>query len=168
MACIRRISGSVIQVTVRLDAKRGQASVDEMTLRYLFPSCVILQLSTLVNALLRMSSIPQSDLIAALIAMPERELVEVINHALQNRVAEVVDPEFEEARLLLAEAYRCRPAPGAEASWDLLILAAPMSPGSFVTDGHGPTQEGTCCGVSLAAYAKSIVCPLCGKAAFAT
>jgi hypothetical protein len=104
------------------------------------------------------------DLIAVLGEMPERDLIEVVNRALSRRSAEVARPEFEEAKLLLAEAYRG----SKEAEWELLILSSPVEPGAHCTDGIGPTQEGSCCGLTLAAYAKNIVCPVCGKTANAT
>lgn len=104
------------------------------------------------------------ELIAALSEMPERELIEVVNRALSLRAAEVARPEFEETKLLLAEAYRGR----TETEWELLILSSPAEPGAHCTDGIGPTQEGGCCGFTLAAYAKNIVCPVCGKTANAT
>lgn len=104
------------------------------------------------------------ELIAALSSMPERDLIEVVNCALSRRSAEVARPEFEEAKLLLAEAYRC----SKEGEWDLLILSSPVEPGAHCTDGIGPTQEGSCCGFTLAAYAKNIVCPVCGNTTSAT
>lgn len=115
-----------------------------------------------------MDTLQHGKLIAALAEMPERELVEVVNHALSRRSAEVAAPEFEEARLLLAEAHRGRNGDGQSSQWELLVLASPMEPGAHNTEGAGPTQEGSCCGVTLAAYAKSVICPLCGNPADAT
>lgn len=108
------------------------------------------------------------ELIAAIVALPERELVEVLCSAFERRTAELAMPEEEEARLCLVEAHRFRAHDGVPAPWDLLVLARPREPGTFVTEGIGPTEEGTCCGVTLAAFAKRIVCPLCGKPASAT
>ena len=115
-----------------------------------------------------MTPLSNRDLIDALIALPERELVEVVALALEAREAEVARPEWQAAKLVLAEAHRFNEASGSPSVWDLLVLARPQRLGEFVEDGWGPSQEGSCCGVTLASYAKSIVCPVCGKPASAT
>lgn len=108
------------------------------------------------------------DLIDALIALPQRELVEVVASALEARDAEVARPEWQAAKLVLVEAHRFNEDSGSPSPWELLVLARPQRLGEFVEDGSGPSQEGTCCGLTLAAYAKSIICPVCGKTASAT
>ena len=105
------------------------------------------------------------ELIAALVEIPERELVEVLNRVFSVRKLEVADHELEEARLLVAEAHRFREE---GASWELLLLSRPVEPGEYCTEGSGPTQEASCCGFTLAAYAKNIVCPICGNPVDAT
>ena len=111
---------------------------------------------------------PNRALVDALIALPQRELVEVVALALEVREAEVARPEWQVARLVLAEATRFNEASGSPSDWDLLVLARPQRLGEFVEDGWGPSQEGSCCGMTLASYAKSIVCPVCGKLSSAT
>lgn len=113
-------------------------------------------------------TLPNRELVDALIALPERELVEVVALALEAREAEVARPEWQAAKLVLAEAHRFNEASGSPSAWELLVLARPQRPGEFVEDGGGPSQEGSCCGVTLASYAKRIVCPLCGMPASAT
>lgn len=114
------------------------------------------------------SALTRQELISALVAMPQRELVEVIALALENRTPEVSRPEWEESRLALVEAHRFNEASGGPSDWELLLLARPSTLGEFVTDGGGPTQEGGCCGQTLASYSKRIVCPICGSPASAT
>ena len=104
----------------------------------------------------------------ALIVLPQRELVEVVASALEAREAEVARPKWQAARLVLAEAHRFNEDSGSPPPWELLVLARPHRPGEFAEDGSGPSQEGTCCGLTLAAYAKNIICPVCGKPASAT
>lgn len=115
-----------------------------------------------------MDSNSSKQLITTLITIPDRELIEIINAVLSQRKAEVVLPKHEEAQLILARAYRTRDAGQPSSEWELLVLASPQEPGTYVTNGSGPTQEGTCCGVTLAAYSKAIICPICGKHASAT
>lgn len=115
-----------------------------------------------------MTTVPNRDLVDALIALPERRLVEVIALALEAREAEVGRREWQSAKLVLAEAQRFNEASGTPSPWELLVLARPQRHGEFVDEGLGPTQEGSCCGLTLASYAKSIVCPVCGKPASAT
>jgi len=115
-----------------------------------------------------MDSQPDSDLVGALAALPERQLVEVIALALEARKAEVSRPEWQSAKLVLAEAHRFNEASGTPSPWELLVLARPERPGEFVADGYGPSQEGGCCGLTLVSYAKRIICPVCGRPASAT
>jgi hypothetical protein len=107
-------------------------------------------------------------LVAALLDLPEHELIEVVGKALSERKAEVGRPEWEEAKLFLAQAHRFNEPPGAPSRWEVLALARPLEPGDLIADGIGPTQEGSCCGFTLAAYAKRIFCPLCGETVNAT
>jgi hypothetical protein len=107
-------------------------------------------------------------LLAALLALPEHELIEVVGKALASRKAEVSRPEWEEAKLFLAYAHRFSAASGSPSPWEILALARPLESGDSVTSGGGPTQEGTCCGVTLVSYAKRIICPLCGTTSCAT
>lgn len=113
---------------------------------------------------------PLSDreLVDALTSLPERRLVEVIATALEAREAEVARPEWQSAKLVLAEAHRAIEASDTASPWELLVLARPQDIGDFVTEGGGPSQEGGCCGLTLASYAKRIVCPVCGSQASAT
>jgi hypothetical protein len=107
-------------------------------------------------------------LIASLLALPEHELIEVVGKALADRRAEVSRPEWGEAKLFLAQAHRFSEASGTPSPWEVLALARPLEPCDLITSSIGPTQEGSCCGVTLAAYAKRIICPLCGAAGSAT
>ena len=107
-------------------------------------------------------------LIDSLRMLPQRELLEVITLALESRVTEVCQPNIEEAKLCLAETYRINDILSGDTSWDLLLLARPQEIGDFVTDTHGPTQEGTCCGFTIASYAKRVICPICGNPASCT
>lgn len=115
-----------------------------------------------------MTEFSHQELVAALKALPERSLVEVVASALEKRSAEVCRPGEEDARLCLAEAHRFTEASGTSSRWELLVLARPRELGEFASEGAGPTQEGSCCGVTLAGFAKRIVCPLCGKSVDAT
>ena len=108
------------------------------------------------------------ELLDALIALPQRELVEVVALALEARKAEVARPEWQAAKLVLAELHRSSEGSGSPSSWDLLVLARPQRAGEFVEDGWGPSQEGICCGFVLASYAKRIICPVCGDPTSAT
>ena len=108
------------------------------------------------------------DLVDALIALPQRELVEVLALALEAREAEVARPDCQATKLVLAEVHRFTEASGSPSAWNLLVLARPQRLGEFAEDGGGPSQEGRCCGVTLASYAKRIVCPVCGMPASAT
>lgn len=109
-----------------------------------------------------MDSTPKrSELVDVLMAMPQRELVDVLNDVLSRRVTDAVGPDFEDAKLVVAEAYRARNTYAYKSAWELLVLASPAEKDTFVTD-VAPTQEGSCCGVALRAYAKVVVCPLCG------
>ncbi len=109
-----------------------------------------------------------SDLVDALLSLPERQLVEVIALALEARKAEVGRPEWQSAKLVLAQAHRFNEASGTASPWELLVLARPQRHGEFVEEGYGLSQEGSCCGLTLVSYAKTIVCPICGKPASAT
>jgi hypothetical protein len=108
------------------------------------------------------TSSKRSELIAVLTALPQRELVDVLNDVLSRRVADATRPDFEEVKLVVAEAYRARDNDGCRLEYELLVLASPAVAGAFVTN-FAPTQEGSCCGVTLRGYVKSVVCPLCGK-----
>ena len=107
-------------------------------------------------------------LITALIALPEHELVEVVGEALAQRKAEVSRPEWEEAKLFLAKAHRFNERSGVSSDWEILALARALDESHLIADGTGPTEEGGCCGFTLAAYAKRVICPLCGEIAYAT
>jgi hypothetical protein len=104
----------------------------------------------------------RSELIAVLTVMPQRELVDVLNDVLSRRVADAARPDFEEVKLVVAEAYRVRDNDVCHLEFELLVLASPSEKGMFVTN-DAPTQEGSCCGVTLRGYAKNVVCPLCGE-----
>ena len=104
----------------------------------------------------------RSELAAVLLAMPQSELVGVLNDVFSRRVADVVSPDIEEAKLIVAGAYRARDIDVQTPAWEILVLASPAEKGTFVTD-IAPTQEGSCCGVTLVAYAKDVLCPLCGR-----
>lgn len=114
-----------------------------------------------------MNSLTHEQLITALTALPQRELVDVLNAVFSRRDAELVAPEFEEGRLILVEAYRAKDTDGSYSAWDFLVLASPAEKDAFCTD-IAPTQDGSCCGVVLASYAKAIICPLCRQRASAT
>ena len=107
-------------------------------------------------------TLKRSEVIAALTALPQRELVDVLNDVLSRRVADAAGLCFEEVKLVVAEAYRAGNTDGPHSDWELLRLASPAEKGAFVTD-VAPTQEGSCCGVTLVGYAKNVVCPLCAK-----
>jgi hypothetical protein len=111
---------------------------------------------------------PDRELADALASLPERRLVEVVALALEARKAEVSRPEWQTAKLVLAELHRFNEASGAPSPWELLLLARPEHLGEFVDEGHGPSQEGTCCGLALVSYAKRIICPVCGEPVGAT
>jgi len=115
-----------------------------------------------------MSFLQNSELVDALSSLPERQLVDVIVLALETREAKVGRPEWQSAKLVLAEAHRFNETSSTPSPWTLLVLARPQYPGECVDDGHGPSQEGTCCGLTLVSYAKRIVCPVCGRPATAT
>ncbi|WP_321909478.1 hypothetical protein [Burkholderia cepacia] len=115
-----------------------------------------------------MSFLQNRELVDALTSLPERQLVEVIALALEARQAQVGHPEWQSARFVLAEVHRFNETSATPSPWALLVLARPQYPGEFVDEGHGPSQEGTCCGLTLVSYAKRIVCPVCGKPATAT
>ncbi|OXJ26149.1 hypothetical protein CFB82_35460 [Burkholderia sp. HI2714] len=104
----------------------------------------------------------------ALTSLPERQLVDVIALALEAREAKVGRPEWQSAKLVLAEVHRFDEASAVPSPWTLLVLARPQDPEEFIDDGHGPSQEGTCCGLTLVSYAKRIVCPVCGGPVTAT
>lgn len=109
------------------------------------------------------------ELIAALVAMPQRELVDVLNDVLSRRVVDAAEPDVEEIKLVVTEAYRATDTDieARRPEWELLVLASPVEQDTFVTD-VAPTQEGSCCGVTLKGYAKNVVCPLCSKRASLT
>ncbi|EMN5130389.1 hypothetical protein [Burkholderia contaminans] len=115
-----------------------------------------------------MGLLQNRGLVDALASLPERQLVDVIALALEAREAKVARPEWQSAKLVLAEVHRFHETPAASSPWTLLVLARPQYPGEFVDDGHGPSQEGTCCGLTLISYAKRIVCPVCGGPVSAT
>lgn len=115
-----------------------------------------------------MSALSNEQLITTLAELPEHALVETIALALEKRRAGVCRPEWEEAKLCLAEVHRFNESSGTPTSWELRVLARPQVPGEYVSEGDGPAQEGACCGVTLAAFAKRIVCPICGRPANAT
>ena len=109
----------------------------------------------------------RDQLAAALKSLSQRELALVLNDVLSSRDADIAAPACEEVKLVLAEAYRVRDSAGGRPAWELLVLASPAEEDAFVTD-IAPTQEGSCCGVSLIGYAKNVMCPLCGQAAHLT
>lgn len=115
-----------------------------------------------------MSFLQNRELVDALTSLPEQQLVEVIALALEAREAKVGRPEWESAKLVLAEAHRFNETSAVPSPWTLLVLARPQYSGEFVDEGQGPSQEGTCCGLTLVSYAKRIVCPVCGRPATAT
>lgn len=115
-----------------------------------------------------MDARPDRELVDALASLPERRLVEVVSQALEAREAEVSRPEWQSAKLVLAELHRFNEALGMQSPWELLLVARPQNLGEFVDEGCGPSQEGTCCGLTLVSYAKRMVCPACGQLADAT
>lgn len=110
-----------------------------------------------------MSNKEHDDLLKSLMLLSQRDLIELINRALENRIVELCDPEVEEARICLVELHRYTDAPWEPVQWDLQILARAEKSDSFVTNGIGPTEEGGCCGFVIHSYSKSAVCPICGK-----
>lgn len=108
------------------------------------------------------------ELVDALISLPEPQLVEVIASALEAREAKVARPEWQSVKLVLAEAHRFNETSAVPSPWTLLVLARPQCPGELADEACGPSQEGSCCGLTLLSYAKRIVCPVCGRPAAAT
>lgn len=106
----------------------------------------------------------QDELIKVLVALPERELVDVVTTALSLRTAVVSRPEWEEARLCLAELHRFHEGSNQAGPWELLLLVRSERAGDYVSSGPGPTQEGAHCGHTLAGYTKRAICPLCSEA----
>lgn len=115
-----------------------------------------------------MSSVAGRDLVEALALLPERQLIEVVALALEAREAEIARPEWRSAKLVLAQAHRFNEGSGTPSPWELLVLARPQQCGEFVAEGDGPSQEGGCCGLTFASYAKTIICSICGSPASAT
>jgi len=108
----------------------------------------------------------RSEIVSVLMAMPLRDLVDVLNDVLSRRFTDVAGRDFEERKLVIAEAYRAHNGDACYSGWELLVLASPTEMGAYVTDSDAaPTQEGGCCGIVLLRYAKNVVCPLCGKSA---
>lgn len=110
-----------------------------------------------------MDMVARQSLIDAIRLLPQRELIDVINLALENRVVELCVPEVAEARICLVELHRYTDDPRGPSEWDLEFLARPLYVGSYVTNGIGPTQGGGCCGFVIASYSKTAVCPICGN-----
>lgn len=108
------------------------------------------------------------ELVDLLVSLPQHRLVEVVALSLELRKAEVARPEWQEAKLVFAEAHRFNETSGTPSPWELLVLARPQTLGEFVTEGSGPSEEGSCCGFTLVSYAKRILCPVCGQQASAT
>ena len=107
--------------------------------------------------------ISSNQLVEALTQMPQRELVEVIATALALRSAEVASPEWQEAKLCLAEAQRQHDGSSQPTGWDLLLFARSQDPESHVTEGSGSLEEGEHCGHVLTGYAKQAISPICSK-----
>lgn len=108
-----------------------------------------------------MDIITRQHLIDAMKLLPQRELINVINLALESRVVELCEPEAAEARICLVELHRYTDDPKGPSEWDIEFLARPLDVDSYVTNGIGPTQGGGCCGFVIASYSKIAVCPIC-------
>ena len=103
-----------------------------------------------------------SSLIETLVKLPQRELLDVIAKALEQRAVDVGRPEWEEAKLCLAEVHRFHEGASQPSPWDVLLVARPRDAEPNDSHGVGLLQEGAHCGHTLVGYEKQAICPICG------
>ena len=78
-----------------------------------------------------MSFLQNRELVDALTSLPERQLVEVIALALEAREAQVGRPEWQSAKLVLAEVHRFNEASATPSPWALIVSNSAGHIGQF-------------------------------------
>jgi hypothetical protein len=108
---------------------------------------------------------PNNSLIQTLVELPQRELMDVIARALEQRTADVARPEWEEAKLCLAEVHRFHEGSNQPGPWEVLLVARPRDAEPNDAQDFGASQEGAHCGHTLIGYEKQAICPICWQPA---